>query len=118
MKSYLIEILFLSLFIMLASARGMAALVHRRKIAARNSVELPEELLFHEHGATGFSNNARLQDLGASRRTLEIILTRTELWIRVQINGQDAEQQVDLLHSIALAKIKSVGEPGQFVELT
>jgi hypothetical protein len=118
MKSYLIEILFTSLFVMLVSARGLASVLSRRKFAARFAGQLPEELLFHEMGASGFSDNALLRDLGASHRTLEIILTRTELWIRGRVKDQEAEQQIDLLHCIALSKIKSIAEPGKFVELT
>lgn len=115
MKPYLIEILFFSTFLILTALRALVLAMRRRQLARRFSGVDADELVFHERNVSAFSDNALLCGLGASHTTLEIVLTRSELWLRGDLERSMAD--AERLCSIALSSIRSIGRQGKFIKI-
>jgi RecB family endonuclease NucS len=107
MKPYIIEIAFFSLFLIGSTLHGARVVMRRRQLAPGLD---SEELVFHESGITAFSDNGLLCDFD-SRQTLELVLTRSELWLR---DVATAEQR---LCNIVLASIRSIRQQGKFIKI-
>lgn len=111
MKPYLIEIAFFSLFLIGSTLHGTRVMMRRRRYTP---VVDSDELVFHELGITAFSDNGLLCDF-SSRQTLELVLTRSELWLRdVAAVGRAGEQR---LCNIVLASIRSIRQQGKFIKI-
>lgn len=112
MKPYLIEIAFFSLFMIGSTLHGTrVVLLRRRRLSP--AVD-SDELVFHELGITAFSDNRMLCDFN-SRQTLELVLTRSELWLRdVAAVGRASEQR---LCNIVLSSIRSIRQQGKFIKI-
>ncbi|WP_196889351.1 hypothetical protein [Aureivirga sp. CE67] len=65
-------------------------------------------ILFREKYASGRSNNSFLTKIGGSKKTLEVILTTQEFWVRGNIITAAVSLKFDLIHKIPFSKIKKV----------
>lgn len=114
MKPYLIEIGFFSIFLVVTSLRGTLLVIRRRRLAQRLAGSGSDELVFHELGITAFSDNGLLCEF-SSRQTLELVLTRSELWLRDACAPGSASEQ--RLCNIVLSSIRSIRPQGKFIKI-
>lgn len=114
MKPYLIEITFFSIFLIASSLRAAQLALHRRRIALAFISGNSEELVFHERDVTAFSDNGLLSDFG-SRQSLELVLTRSELWLRD--TSATAPDNNERLCSVVLSSIRSIRRQGKFIKI-
>lgn len=113
MKPYLIEIAFFSAFLIATGVRTGLLTLRRHRLALAMVADDPEELLFHEHGVQAFSDNGLLCDF--SHHTLELVLTRSEFWLRD--GARAADRSHERLCTVVLSSIRSIQRQGKFIKI-
>ena len=74
-------------------------------------------VVYRDRTATGYSTRSWQTRIGGASRSLDVVVTDTELWVRSFLLLAGVAQQHDLIHRVKLSRISRIKEEGQSVTL-
>jgi hypothetical protein len=74
-------------------------------------------VVYRDRTATGYSTRSWKTRVGGANRSLEVVVTDSELWLKSFVLLAGIAQQHDLIHRVRLTSITKVKEEGTVVKL-